>query len=203
MQFIHICFLLARSSGEAPNWLKEGFISFEVINTVTKRVAFGIKGARTSPSSHFVATWVTPTSVIIAGDYELPVRNMAETNLNWHVDKDNEDEAGGKKANTLLLRIERGKLARVRFVRFLIHALFVPLRESRFPVLIDRSSVMVGSFSMSRLSSLPDQQARERPFATSPSALARVRKIRARRTTPNLASCSARRRGRRRKRPSK
>ncbi len=47
---LHICFLLARSSGEAPNWLKEGFISFEVINTVTKRVAFGIKGALTSPS---------------------------------------------------------------------------------------------------------------------------------------------------------
>jgi len=199
---LHICFLLARSSGEAPNWLKEGFISFEVINTVTKRVAFGIKGALTSPSSHLMATWWL-TSVMIAGDYELPVRNMAETNLNWHVDKDNEDEAGEKKANTLLLRIERGKLARVRFVHFLIHALFVPLRESRFPLLTDRSSVMVGSFSMSRLSSLPDQQARERPFATSPSALARVRKIRARRTTPNLPSCSARRRGRRRKRPSK
>lgn len=56
------------------------------------------------------------TSVVVAGDYELPVRDMTETNLNWHVDKDNEEEAGEKKGNTLLLRIERGKLARVRFV---------------------------------------------------------------------------------------
>jgi hypothetical protein len=47
------------------------------------------------------------------GDYDLPVENMKGINLNWHVDK-NVDDDERTKTDNLLLRVERGKLSRVR-----------------------------------------------------------------------------------------